>query len=319
MLPIHFAPLQGYTEDAYRRAHNKICGGVAKYYTPFMRVEHKEVRRKDVFDMLPEHNENLPLALQVIATGREEMEVLLRNVEEKWCGVLAEKRLHIDVNMGCPFPLQVRHGRGAGLLQRPECVEEICRFISLHPEYDFSVKMRLGVEKTDEWRGVMPLLNGVKLKHVAVHPRVAKQQYGGEPDVAAFEAFMEECIHPVIYNGDVTTVEQIAELEARYSASAGTGLAGVMIGRGLLARPTLAREYAEGRTCSDAEVVEALCRLHDAVYESYAARIPGEAQLLQKLRTFWDYAEPTLGRKAWKKIHKAGSLRNYLAAVAAIG
>lgn len=322
MLPIHFAPLQGYTEDVYRRAHINICGGVATYYTPFMRVEHREVRRKDVFDMLPAHNEGVPLALQVIAMGREEMEVLLRTIEEKWCSAEVKERLHIDINMGCPFPLQVRHGRGAGLLLNPEGVKDICGFVSEHAEHDFSVKMRLGVEGADEWRTVMPLLNATPLKHVTVHPRVAKQQYGGEPDMEAFEALLEECAHPVIYNGDVTTVEQIAELEQRYSVPENAGcasLAGVMIGRGLLARPTLAREYAEGRTCSDAEVAEALCRLHDAVHASYAARIPGEAQLLQKLRTFWDYAEPTLGRKAWKKIHKAGSMRNYLAAVAAIG
>lgn len=320
MLPIHFAPLQGYTEDVYRRAHNIICGGVAEYYTPFMRVEHREVRRKDVFDMLPEHNASLPLALQVIATGRDEMELLLRTIEERWGCNADVRRLHIDVNMGCPFPLQVRHGRGAGLLLHPERVEEICEFMSLHPEHDFSVKMRLGVDDADEWRQVIPLLNAVELKHVAVHPRVAKQQYSGVPDMAAFEALLAESVHPVIYNGDVTTVEQIAELEARYASVGGvqTSLAGVMIGRGLLARPTLGREYAEGRSCSVAEVVEALCRLHDAVYESYASRIPGEAQLLQKLRTFWDYAEPALGRKAWKKIHKAGSMRNYLAAVNAL-
>lgn len=308
MLPIHFAPLQGYTEDVYRRAHCRLCGGVARYYTPFMRIEHGEVRRKDKFDMLPEYNAAVPLALQVIATGREEMELLLRAIEEQWTAPV-----HIDVNMGCPFPLQVRHGRGAGLLQRPDRVEEICRFISEHPQHTYSVKMRLGVEEADEWKSVLPLLNATPLQHITVHPRVASQQYGGEPSMEAFEALMAASRTPIIYNSDVTTVAQIRELEARYPQ-----LAGVMIGRGLLARPTLAREYADGTTLSDAAVIAALHQLHDAVHESYARRIPGEAQLLNKLRTFWDYAEPTLGRKAWKKVHKAGSMRNYLAAVAAL-
>ena len=39
-LPIHFAPLQGYTEAIYRQAHARIFGGVESYYTPFVRVEH---------------------------------------------------------------------------------------------------------------------------------------------------------------------------------------------------------------------------------------------------------------------------------------
>lgn len=315
MLPIHFAPLQGYTEDVYRRAHQRICGGVARYYTPFMRVEHGGVRRKDTFDMLPQHNLGVPLALQVIATGAEEMGVLLEAIEERWRPDLTrrDEPLHIDVNMGCPFPLQVRHGRGAGVLQRPDRVEEICRFMAEHQQYAWSVKMRLGVDEAYEWRSVLSLLDAAPLEHITVHPRVARQQYGGTPDMEAFEALMAASRTPIIYNGDVTTVEQIRNLEARYPQ-----LAGVMIGRGLLARPMLAWEYTEGVTCSDAEVVETLRRLHDAVHESYAARIPGEAQLLQKLRTFWDYTEPTLGRKAWKKVHKAGAMRNYLAAVAAI-
>lgn len=315
MLPIHFAPLQGYTEDVYRRAHHRLCGGVARYYTPFMRVEHGEVRRKDAFDMLPQYNAGVPLALQVIATGADEMEVLLAAIEERWSGeaVAEGERLHIDVNMGCPFPLQVRHGRGAGVLQHPERVEALCRFMAEHPQYAWSVKMRLGVEEPYEWRSVLPVLDAAPLEHITVHPRVARQQYGGTPDMEAFEALMAASHTPIIYNGDVTTVEQIHELESRYPQ-----LAGVMIGRGLLARPTLAREYAEGASCTDAEVIEALCRLHDVVHESYAARIPGEAQLLQKLRTFWDYTETTLGRKPWKKVHKAGNMKNYLAAVNAL-
>lgn len=45
-LPIHFAPLQGYTEAIYRQAHARIFGGVESYYTPFVRVEHGEIRKK---------------------------------------------------------------------------------------------------------------------------------------------------------------------------------------------------------------------------------------------------------------------------------
>ena len=31
-LPIHFAPLQGYTEAIYRNAHDAFFGGVDTYY-----------------------------------------------------------------------------------------------------------------------------------------------------------------------------------------------------------------------------------------------------------------------------------------------
>lgn len=308
MLPIHFAPLQGYTEDIYRRAHHAICGGVTCYYTPFIRVEHGAIRRKDTFDIHPQYNKDLPLALQIIASDATEATHLLDAIEEEWA-----QPLHIDLNLGCPFPLQVRHGRGAGLMRHTDQLKNILEVFASRPQHHYSVKMRLGVEHPDEWRDVITLLNDAPLQHVTLHPRVAAQQYGGTVDEESFAAFMSASQHKVIYNGDVTTLNQLLAIEARYPH-----LAGVMIGRGLLARPTLAIEYAEGREFTEREEIDILCRLHDICYENYSRRIPGEAQLLSKLRTFWDYAEPTLGRKPWKKIHKAGSLKNYLAAINAL-
>lgn len=338
MLPIHFAPLQGYTDDVYRRAHCRICGGVARYYTPFLRVEHGAPRERDIMAIAPQHNEGVPLAVQFIARDAEEMRILLEAVTSHDSNTAPACARHIDINMGCPFPLQVRHGRGAGILPKPAKVAEVCRFVSAAVAAasssatdsldaaapTFSVKMRLGATDADEWRAVLPMLNDTPLTHITLHPRVATQQYGGEPDMEAFEAFLAECHHPVIYNGDITSPADIRTLEKRYPT-----LAGVMIGRGLLARPTLAAEYAEGRECSDREVVEAIMHLHDAVFENYARRYAGnDPQMLSKLRTFWDYHDPSLGlggsdapvidRKIWKKIHKAGSMRNYLQAVGAL-
>ncbi len=325
-LPLYFAPLQGFTEDVYRRTHLEVCGGVDEYYTPFLRVEHGEVRKKDSLDIRPEYNIDVPLVLQLIARDKSEMEYLsgaiLRQRDEWMSGDSSGKftcwankeRIRIDVNMGCPFPMQVKHGRGAGILMHPEKVREVCDFVREHTAWDFSVKMRLGVESSEDWREILPILNDTPLKHITLHPRIAKQQYGGVPNREAFEAFMQECHHPVVFNGDVTTVEQIVELERNYP-----NLAGVMIGRGLLARPTLAREYKLGVMIDENEVKRTLLQLHDTLHRHYADIIPGEAQLLSKLRSFWEYTEPTIGHKAWKKIHKAGNMRNYLSAVSEVG
>ena len=47
-LPVYFAPLQGYTDVVYRKAHAALFGGIAAYYTPFVRIE-KEVSRRAYF------------------------------------------------------------------------------------------------------------------------------------------------------------------------------------------------------------------------------------------------------------------------------
>lgn len=307
MYPIHFAPIQGYTEDVYRRLHNEIFGGVDTYYTPFVRLEHGTVRSKDMRDVRPEFNEGVRVVPQIIASSAEEAEMLISKIVE-----LGYKR--IDINMGCPFPLQTRHGRGAGLFHHIDKVREIADVLRKHSEVLFSVKMRLGLEEPTEWKSVLPILNELPLAHITVHPRIALQQYKGELYMTEFDALLSECKHPVIYNGEIATVDDIKRLEERY----GDKIAGVMIGRGLLARPSLAKEYAEGKCLSDRELISKIRDIHARLHEHYTNVIPGEAQLFNKLRTFWDYLEPTLGRKAWKKIVKAGNMKNYFKAIAEI-
>lgn len=302
--PIHFAPLQGYTEDIYRRLHNECFGGIDTYYTPFVRLEHGEVRGKDMRDVRPDFNEGVNVVPQVIANGGEEMRRLLVRL-------LPMGYTRIDVNMGCPFPLQTRHGRGAGLLPSAERMAEIAEVMHANSGVYFSAKMRLGMERADEWRGAMDIINDMPLTHLTVHPRVATQQYRGEVDRAAFEELLGTCQHTLIYNGDITSVDDIRHLETTY----GDRIGGVMIGRGLLARPSLAAEYLSGEMLSEHELKERIREMHSRLLAHYERIIPGEAQQLMKARAFWDYLEPTLGRKPWKKIVKAGNMRNYLAAV----
>lgn len=302
MLPIHFAPLQGYTEDAFRRIHNELCGGIAEYYTPFVRMENGGVRSKDLRDLKPEHNKGVAVTPQVIAKDACELRTLLDVI-------LPMGYQKIDINMGCPFPLQTRHGRGAGILPHPGKVQEICDAIRQYPDVMFSVKMRLGLTSSDEWKEVMPLLNAVPLRHITLHPRVASLQYKGEVDMESFEAFTEACKHPLIYNGDVATLSQLQLLEEKYN------LAGIMIGRGLLARPTLAAEYLSGKEMDTRERIQKARQMHDRLLAHLETVIPSEAQRLTKIRTFWDFMEEELGRKVWKKIMKAGNMKNYLAAL----
>ena len=135
MYKIEFAPLQGYTDAIYRTIHNKVFGGINCYYSPFIRLEKGEVRQKDIKDILPENNENINLVPQIIVNSNEEFLKLTESV----CN-LDYKR--IDINMGCPFPLQTKKGRGAALLQNPKHLEDIVESINSINDIDFSMKMQ---------------------------------------------------------------------------------------------------------------------------------------------------------------------------------
>lgn len=304
MYPIHFAPLQGYTEDVYRRLHNEMFGNVAAYYTPFIRFEHGQIRSKDMRDIRPEFNENVNVIPQIIAANADEARTLVAKIKE-----LGYKR--IDINMGCPFPLQTRHGKGAGILSNPEKVAEVLSVVSEFEDIEFSIKMRLGLDDSNDWKQSINIINSTRLKQVTAHPRIASQQYKGYVDMEQFDAFLSECKHPVIYNGDILSIEDIKRLEDKY----GDKLSGVMIGRGLLARPSLAYEYVNGTSLSETQLIAKIKTLHSSLLEHFTSIIPGESQQLSKVRTFWDFMEETIGRKKWKKIVKAGNMKNYLNAV----
>ena len=306
MLPIHFAPLQGYTDDAYRRIHHNLIGGIETYYTPFIRMEGGGLRSKEVRDIRPEYNEGVPVVPQIIMKSLKEFEYLTSEVAQRGY-------TRIDLNMGCPFPMQAKHGRGAGLLAQTDIIRTIAQAIETRPNLRFSVKMRLGWEDKDEWRPVLEVLNTLPLTHITLHPRIGTQQYKGEVDMESFRAFYEACRHPLVYNGDIHTLDDIRSLEEAYPR-----LAGVMIGRGLLARPSLAIEYATEQEWSDEKQRKLLTDIHQALMEHWQPLMNSDAQLLNKLRTFWEYAEEVVGRKVYKKLMKSGSLKNYLSAVSEV-
>lgn len=293
-LYIAFAPLQGYTDAVYRRAHHECVGGVDEYYTPFVRVEKGEIRKKDLRDTDPELNVGVPTVPQVIAGDGDEFARL--------CDALQEQGWRrIDLNMGCPFPMQTHAGRGSGLLQHPDKVEEILKEMQRRPEVTFSVKMRLGQEREDEGLSAMPIINEMPLVHVTLHPRLGRQHYKGVADREAFARFTEECKHPMVYNGDIGEIENE---KLKMENWAGAKFKGVMIGRGLLARPWM---------LSDKEPDKVLRDMHDIVYRHAVETLCGDSQILSRLHAFWEYVD--IPHKQKKALMKATTLPRYREAV----
>ena len=232
-LPIHFAPLQGYTEAIYRNAHATVFGGVETYYTPFVRLEKETFRSRDIRDIEPGNNTVSHLIPQLIGADTNKAEAILSLFIEKGYR-------EADINLGCPFPLLARRHNGSGILPYPEEVKALLSIVTRYPQISFSVKMRLGWEQPDECLALAPILNDLPLRQITMHPRLGKQGYKGEVDLEGFSAFREVCRLPLVYNGDIHLVEDIQRISKQFPS-----LAGIMIGRGLLANPALALEYKE--------------------------------------------------------------------------
>ena len=344
MLKILFAPLQGYTTGIYRSAHAEVFGGVDAYYAPFLRIENGHPREKDLRDL--ESSENAKVAEgnragssergidakvvpQIIANSVNEFKILAN-------ALLQKGFTEIDFNMGCPFPMQVNRHRGAGILSDVLAVQEIMDEIKRMSEsatstsgtapVKISVKMRLGQESPDEAITLLPILNDTPLAHITLHPRLGKQQYKGAIDFNSFEKFYNKSKHSLVYNGDITTVSQICEMERRYPK-----LAGVMIGRGLPANPNLAAEYKTQNCNSNSEnesntaqssnrnincaapqdFLSKVLQMHQAIFDNACKTFQGDSQILSHVQSFWEFLEPSIPKKIFKKIKKAGKLSEY--------
>lgn len=283
-----------------------MFGGVVRYCSPFLRVEKGAARPKDVraISVTDGTPDVLP---QILFRDIDEFRILTD-------AVIGAGHTAVDLNLGCPFPPQVKHGRGAALLRKPELLGAVAEEMrTRYPQMTFSVKMRLGVSEPDEWRAVMPQLARMPLSHIAVHPRVAVQQYGGDLRLDEFGEFLTASPHPVIYNGDILSPADYGTVTDRFPT-----LAGIMIGRGLLARPSLAVEICSGQEWDEARRLASLLDINDALLDIYRDTLCGDAQILSKIKPYWDYAEPIIGHKAAKAIRKATTMTAYSSAIAKI-
>ena len=304
ILTIHFAPLQCYTEAIYRNAHATCFGGVDIYYTPFVRLEKGNFRKRDIRDIEPDNNHVPHLVPQLLASSPEKAETILSLFIEKGYK-------EADINLGCPFPLLAKRHNGSGILPYPEEVKALLSIVTKYPQISFSIKMRVGWENPDECIQLAPILNELPLRQITMHPRLGKQQYKGEVNLESFATFRNICKHPLIYNGDIKSIEEIQAIKDQFPS-----LAGIMIDRGLLANPALALEYKSGEKLSSDEMAKKIREMHAIVYQQYEQQLNGgDTQLVNKMKSFWEYLLPEADKKLLKAIHKSNRIDKYQQAV----
>lgn len=302
-----FAPVQGHTDAAYRHFHAKEYASTGVVYTtPFIRLEKGEIRKKDLRDALSPLNVGHDVVPQVIFRNAEELDALVELL-------YAEGVRRIDINMGCPFPLQTARGRGAATVGNPACASAVRDIVESRQDITFSVKMRLGFRE-EEWEPLLSVLNTVRLDHLCVHPRTASDQYSGQLHMQAFDAIYARSENPVVYNGDILLPSDALAIMTRYP-----DLHGIMVGRGVLGRPSLLEEIATGQELEASERKRRMLDFHRELLEHYrSSLIGGDHQVLSKISPFWEYAEPEIGRKAWKGLKKASTMAKYQTALAMI-
>jgi len=293
---IDFAPVQGYTDFIYRRVHAMFFKGIESYFTPFQRIPQ---RNKDKKDVAPEHNDLSITVPQIIGGDAEEMSFLLNYLKN-----LGYKRA--DINFGCPFKMITNRGRGAGCFNDIKKIKTLLNF----PEgMDISLKMRLGWDNPSQILEILPYINDAKIYSLTIHARVGIQEYKGDTDPETFEKVYNNCAHPLFYNGDINTVDKANKILLRFP-----NLSGLMIGRGLLEDPALAFKIINQKENATeiSDFSDTYKSFHNELLKQYSDYLEGgDAQILQKMKTIWDYFLPETDKKSLKKIKKCRKLSDY--------
>ncbi len=243
------APLRGVTVRTFRSVFGAAIreAGFSGMYAPFIPANAGFRFSKRLFaDIITDRSQldaDAP-ALVPQAIGKDP--AALRD----WCRAVKDLGYaRADLNAGCPFPMIRRKGRGSGLIRSPDTLERMLEAgCDEMGEGGFSLKTRLGVERSDELLAIMPMINRYPLAVMTVHARTARQMYGGEPDRAAFEEVRAAARIPVMYNGDAT----VADGNAMVGRSFIRSLANRADARELLARYC---DASRAEMCGDAPVL----------------------------------------------------------------
>lgn len=171
----------------------------------------------------------------------------------------------IDINMGCPVPNVAQHGKGAGLIQRPDVAADLIQAAKAGG-LPVSVKTRLGYTEIDEWRGWLTHILKQDIANLSIHLRTREEM----SKVAAHWELIPEIkelrdrVAPntlLTINGDIPDRQTGLKLVDQY------GVDGVMIGRGIFHNPFAFEK--EPKDHSSKELLD-LLRYHLDLHDQYS-------------------------------------------------
>ncbi|MCF0129822.1 MAG: tRNA-dihydrouridine synthase family protein [Pseudobutyrivibrio sp.] len=304
-MKIYLAPLEGVTDNIYRNTFYRCYGGVDKMFTPFLSPNStKKFPLKEWENIDPEINDTALVVPQLLCCDSEHF---LWAAEE----IAGLGFKEINLNLGCPSGTVVAKKKGSGFLFYSD---ELDRFLyDIYEGADklgieLSVKTRIGKVDESEWEEILKTYNKYPISELTVHPRLTKDFYKGEIRMKSFEYAYENSRNPLVYNGDLNSVKDIRKIESEYP-----GCTAVMLGRGLIAHPNLAREAA-GKEKSPVSFRE----FHDELFRQYENRLSGETPLLHRMKEMWTFWKEELcdtpeKEKVLKSLMKAKRLGDYKA------
>ena len=252
MSRILLAPMEGLADNLLRGVLTAI-GGYDWGICEFVRVSANVLPAKTYERICPEllngskTEAGTPMRVQLLGSDPTLM-------AENASRLVTLKPAGIDLNFGCPAPTVNRHRGGAALLGEPELLHEITRAVrAVVPAHiPFTAKMRLGIDNTSRAVDCAQALAAAGIDELIVHGRTKADGYRPPARWEWIDKVRAAIDVPIIANGEVWTVEDFRNCQLA------TGCADIMLGRGAISDPLLARRVRGEETGGWEEVVPAV-------------------------------------------------------------
>ena len=256
-MQIFFAPMEGLTDAVFRRVHHACFGGVDAYYMPFISpTQGLTLNAREKRDLQPENNAGVTCVPQILTKDPEHF---------LWAaGIMAGLGYtEVDLNAGCPSGTVTAKGKGAGILRQPMALDDLLEAVCARSPMPVSVKTRIAYSDPEEWAKILDVYARYPIRRLIVHPRTCRDRYApGTVHMECWQAACERFPGELVYNGDLFGPDDVTRLLESCPREVG-----LMLGRGLVAVPSLARTLRGGAPLQKEE----LARFHDSLLRELSA------------------------------------------------
>ncbi len=251
---IFAAPLAGITDRPFRRLMREFAPN-APLVTEMISCHSLVGRHRGCLRNFDVYTDEGPVGAQIFGADADLMAdaaKILQDNGAKW----------IDINMGCPVPkVATRAGAGAFLMRDHALAGRIIGAVVRAVQIPVSIKTRLGWDADHcDWMDLIRIAADNGASFAALHGRTRAQLYVGAAELPV----KPQTPIPIIANGDICTAADVARVRA-------LGYDGAMVGRGLLGRPWILGQLADGIAAPE-NIGNVVLRHLDLVLDYYGAR-----------------------------------------------
>ena len=236
---LFFAPMEGITDEAFRKTILKLYPEWDYLATDFLRVPSagkyplKHLVRhfgKELFDIPWVQNKTMFQILTSHTAFTTEMVKQIGELQIPW----------LDMNIGCPSNTVCKSRGGSFLLTDLVRLRSLVKSIRENYSGRFTCKIRIGYNDTHGFEDSISMLNDEGVELITVHARTRDDMY----KLPARWNFIERAVRlsrvPIVGNGDIWAATDIDRMLKE------TGCHSVMIARGALKAPWMAQDYKNG-------------------------------------------------------------------------